>query len=82
MTIATAVTIAIAPRDDRDERAIQHVVVIFQENVSFDHYLATYPHAANTDGPAFTPRAGTRSSTACFPADSWTTTPTPRNRFD
>ena len=27
---------------------IQHVVVIFQENVSFDHYFATYPKALNT----------------------------------
>ncbi len=27
---------------------IKHVVVIFQENVSFDHYFATYPNAANT----------------------------------
>ena len=27
---------------------IQHVVVIFQENVSFDHYFATYPTALNT----------------------------------
>ena len=26
---------------------IQHVVVIFQENVSFDHYFATYPNATN-----------------------------------
>src|ERR1700689_4652157 len=26
---------------------IKHVVVIFQENVSFDHYFASYPHAAN-----------------------------------
>ena len=26
---------------------IQHVVVIFQENVSFDHYFATYPVAQN-----------------------------------
>ena len=30
--------------------AIQHVVVIFQENVSFDHYFATYPRAANLPG--------------------------------
>jgi len=29
---------------------IKHVVVIFQENVSFDHYFATYPQAANTPG--------------------------------
>ncbi len=29
---------------------IKHVVVIFQENVSFDHYFATYPHAENGPG--------------------------------
>jgi phospholipase C len=29
---------------------IQHVVVIFQENDSFDHYFATYPHAENRPG--------------------------------
>ncbi len=23
---------------------IQHLVVIFQENVSFDHYFGTYPY--------------------------------------
>src|SRR5450631_4849761 len=27
---------------------IKHVIVIFQENVSFDHYFATYPFAANS----------------------------------
>jgi phospholipase C len=26
---------------------IKHLVVIFQENVSFDHYFATYPYALN-----------------------------------
>jgi phospholipase C len=40
---------------------IRHLVVIFQENVSFDHYFATYPHAANTDGSKFVPRPGTPS---------------------
>ncbi len=29
---------------------IKHVVVIFQENVSFDHYFGTYPHAFNLPG--------------------------------
>ena len=29
---------------------IKHLVVIFQENVSFDHYFGTYPHATNSDG--------------------------------
>ena len=39
---------------------IKHVVVIFQENVSFDHYFATYPFAMNPAGePAFRPSAGT-----------------------
>ena len=32
---------------------IKHVVVIFQENESFDHYFGTYPKAANTDGQPF-----------------------------
>jgi phospholipase C len=35
---------------------IQHLVVIFQENVSFDHYFATYPYAVNPPGePPFAP---------------------------
>jgi len=39
---------------------IKHVVVIFQENVSFDHYFATYPNATNPPGePAFNARRGT-----------------------
>jgi phospholipase C len=29
---------------------IKHLVVIFQENESFDHYFGTYPHAANVKG--------------------------------
>ncbi len=34
---------------------IQHLVVIFQENISFDHYFGTYPNATNPSGsPAFT----------------------------
>ena len=39
---------------------IKHVVVLFNENVSFDHYFATYPHAANPPGePAFHAAPGT-----------------------
>lgn len=35
---------------------IQHVVVIFGENIAFDHYFGTYPHALNPPNePAFTP---------------------------
>ncbi|GCE26889.1 phospholipase C [Dictyobacter alpinus] len=33
---------------------IKHVVVLFQENVSFDHYFGTYPNATNPAGsPTF-----------------------------
>src|SRR3984957_7920312 len=39
--------------------AIKHVVVIFDENISFDHYFGTYPNAANTDGIPFTAATGT-----------------------
>ncbi len=39
---------------------VKHLVVIFQENVSFDHYFATYPVAANPPGePAFHAAPGT-----------------------
>ncbi|HEY1392245.1 MAG TPA: alkaline phosphatase family protein [Methylibium sp.] len=50
---------------------IQHVVVIFQENVSFDHYFATYPTAANPAGqPAFVAAAGTPAvNTLATPLD-------------
>jgi phospholipase C len=41
---------------------IKHLVVIFQENISFDHYFATYPKAANPEGePQFTAAADTPS---------------------
>ena len=38
---------------------VKHLVVIFDENVSFDHYFGTYPYAANTDGSTFHARPGT-----------------------
>ena len=50
--------IAAAPNPETTT-PIKHLVVLFQENVSFDHYFATYPKAANTDGPIFTPKPGT-----------------------
>jgi phospholipase C len=48
---------------------IKHLVVIFQENVSFDHYFATYPNAANPPGePAFAAAPGTPSVNGLGPA--------------
>ena len=44
-----------ADKDDfKTTTPIKHVVVIFQENISFDHYFGTYPHAKpNNDSTSF-----------------------------
>jgi phospholipase C len=47
---------------------IKHLVVIFQENVSFDHYFGTYPDAANTDGNPFIAAPGTPAVDGLLPA--------------
>jgi phospholipase C len=45
---------------DGSSTPIKHLVVIFQENVSFDHYFGTYPNALNPAGePAFNARRNT-----------------------
>jgi phospholipase C len=42
--------------------AFEHLAVIFQENISFDHYFATYPVAANPPGePRVEAKPGTPS---------------------
>jgi phospholipase C len=42
------------------QAAIKHVVVIFGENISFDHYFGTYPNAANLPNETkFTAATGT-----------------------
>ena len=46
----------------KTQTPVEHLVVIFQENVSFDHYFATYPTASNPPGePFFETRDGTPS---------------------
>jgi phospholipase C len=56
LTAAFAVVTAGALADDRDRddqrtaTPIKHLVVIFQENISFDHYFGTYPNAQNRPG--------------------------------
>jgi len=47
---------------------IKHVVVIFDENVSFDHYFGTYPNAANTDGSPFHAKPATPTVNGLTPA--------------
>jgi phospholipase C len=46
-------------RDTKTATPIKHLVVIFSENESFDHYFGTYPYAANTDGTTFYAKPGT-----------------------
>jgi phospholipase C len=46
--------------DAKTSTPIKHLVVIFQENVSFDHYFGTYPNALNPTGePYFRAKPGT-----------------------
>jgi phospholipase C len=48
---------------------IKHLVVIFQENCSFDHYFGTYPHAANLPGETpFHAKRGTPAVNGLSPA--------------
>jgi phospholipase C len=57
---------------------IKHVVVIFDENVSFDHYFGTYPYATNSGGEPFYAAPGTPSVNGlCASATPTTCTPGP-----
>lgn len=42
-----AATAPVSAKSAHATTPIKHVVVLFDENVSFDHYFATYPYAAN-----------------------------------
>jgi phospholipase C len=50
---ASAGTKNVPDRSSQTASPIKHLVVIFDENVSYDHYFATYPKAKNTDGTTF-----------------------------
>ena len=48
---------------------IKHLVIIYQENESFDHYFGTYPNAVNPPGePRFVPLRKTPSVNGLTPA--------------
>jgi phospholipase C len=62
MALTAALCIGVVPAspvfaqsgDSSTTTSIKHVVVIFQENVSFDHYFGTYPHAQpNADNSVY-----------------------------
>ncbi len=68
--VATPLTagIAAAVTPPSAKTPIKHVVIIFQENVSFDHYFATYPMAKNRDGTTFTATPRTPSVNGLTPS--------------
>src|SRR5579862_2482413 len=69
VSIAASSQARVASQADHSPRTpIKHLVVIFQENVSFDHYFGTYPVAANTDGSKFVAAPGTPSVNGLTPA--------------
>jgi len=79
LAAAFAAVAAAALAQDHDGTAIptvtpiKHLVVIFQENVSFDHYFGTYPVAKNLPGETpFTasPRTPNSINTLMTPLDT------------
>jgi len=64
---------------------IKHLIVIFQENVSFDHYFATYPIAANKNSgsgePLFVSKPDTPSVNGLSAEGSLTHNPNLVNPF-
>ncbi|WP_331587785.1 alkaline phosphatase family protein [Candidatus Binatus sp.] len=71
MVATLSVTRAVADEADRlpTTTPIKHLVIIFQENETFDHYFGTYPNAANPPGePEFFPADNTPSVNGFTPA--------------
>ena len=60
LALSTCTRGAASPGSLRTATPIEHLVVIFGENISFDHYFATYPVATNPPGePRFSAAPGT-----------------------
>src|SRR6202161_3526904 len=52
---------AVNPNTLKTKYPIKHLVVIFNENESFDHYFGSYPNALNPEGePVFEPARNTQ----------------------
>ena len=81
--LSTSVARADNPHVQTTATPIQHVVVIFQENVSFDHYFATYPMAANNSSsePVFKAKNGTPSVNGLMNAGLLTQNPNSAQPF-
>jgi phospholipase C len=73
LTTLAAPTMAAGPAT---QTPIKHVVVIFGENESFDHYFGSYPNAANPFGePGFAARDDTPSANTLLSAGLLTNNP-------
>jgi phospholipase C len=60
MFAGTLMNPVVAEAQSGTSTPIKHLVVIFQENISFDHYFGTYPKALNPAGqPRFIAKPGT-----------------------
>ncbi len=58
---------------------IKHLVVVFNENRSFDHYFGTYPNAVNPEGePLFEPARNTQRDINNLDSNSASARPTIR----
>jgi phospholipase C len=67
--IAAALTSPLSLPASDTTTPIKYLVVIFDENNSFDHYFDTYPNALNPPGePVFTALPGTPSVNGLTPA--------------
>ena len=84
--VAPASPSAPSPQDAaKTATPIKHLVIIFNENVSFDHYYATYPKATNPPGePHFVGAPGTPRSNNLVNANLLTKNPNtnPENGAD
>ena len=68
LTTLAAPGIAASPET---QTPIKHVVIIFNENESFDHYFATYPSVMNPPGdPAFVAHDDTPAINGLIPPAS------------
>src|SRR4029077_14745988 len=66
VVIASSLATPSVAKEIKTATPIKHLVIIFGENESFDHYFATYPIAENSEGPFFTPSDDTPTVNGLF----------------
>jgi phospholipase C len=77
-----SVAVSAEEKEHHTATPIKHLVVIFQENISFDHYFGTYPVAKNPAGePRFVARPGTPTVNGLTAAGLLTNNPNQVNPF-